>query len=101
MLYPEQDIEMLGDYYIRHVEAMTAEGLHEKSDIAAQLAWRDREIERLKAVVEAAAATRLAGKDLDAAIGTPEFERVYEIAEEASDVFVKAVDAYLAAKGAR
>jgi hypothetical protein len=28
---------------------MTGEGLHAKSDIAAQLAWRDREIDRLRA----------------------------------------------------
>lgn len=30
-----------GGYYSRHVSAMTAEGLHEKSDIAAELAVRD------------------------------------------------------------
>ncbi len=45
-LYPDQDHAALGDLYIRHVEAMTAEGLHAKSDIAAQLAWRDAEIAR-------------------------------------------------------
>jgi hypothetical protein len=48
-LYPEQDHMALGDYYLRHVDAMTGEGLHAKSDIAAQLAWRDREIDRLRA----------------------------------------------------
>ena len=31
----------LEPHYSAHVEAMTAEGLHEKSDIAAELAWRD------------------------------------------------------------
>ena len=35
-----------GNYYIRHVEAMTGEGLYAKSDIAAELGWRDREIDR-------------------------------------------------------
>jgi len=35
-----------GNYYIRHVEAMTGEGLYDKSDIAAELGWRDREIDR-------------------------------------------------------
>lgn len=38
------DIEALdnkGGYYARHVHAMTAEGLTSKSDIAAELAYRD------------------------------------------------------------
>jgi hypothetical protein len=48
-LYHQRDAEELGDYYIRHVGAMTAEGLHAKSDIAAELAHRDREIDRLRA----------------------------------------------------
>ena len=47
--YPEQDHMALGEYYLRHIDRMTAEGLHRKSDIAAQLAWRDREIDRLRA----------------------------------------------------
>lgn len=47
-MYPDQDHTALGELYIRHVEAMTAEGLHAKSDIAEQLAWRDGEIARLK-----------------------------------------------------
>jgi hypothetical protein len=44
MEYAKRDIEQLGEHYIRHVEAMTAEGLHEKSDIAAELAFRDAEL---------------------------------------------------------
>lgn len=51
-LYPEQDHEALGESYIRHVAAMTSEGLHAKSDIAAQLAWRDQRITALAAEVE-------------------------------------------------
>lgn len=35
-------------HYAKHVQAMTAEGLHEKSDIAAELAWRDAQIEGLR-----------------------------------------------------
>lgn len=35
--------------YMDHVQAMTAEKLHSKSEIAAELAGRDREIEQLKA----------------------------------------------------
>ena len=49
--YAERDhmaLDEAGNYYCRHVSAMTAEGLHAKSDIAAELAWRDMEIARLK-----------------------------------------------------
>lgn len=52
--YAKRDIMQLdedGDYYIRHVSAMTGEKLHSKSDIAAELGWRDREIDRLKNVI--------------------------------------------------
>ena len=42
--YAERDIESLdeaGGFYSRHVSAMTAEGLHTKSSIAAELGHRD------------------------------------------------------------
>lgn len=48
--YPTQNpmhLDRKGGYYIRHINAMTAENLHDKSDIAEQLAWRDAEIDRL------------------------------------------------------
>lgn len=45
--YAERNTEQFAKHYAVHVLAMTAEGLHEKSDIAAELAWRDSEIERL------------------------------------------------------
>lgn len=51
-LYPDHNpaqLDIDGNYYIRHVSAMTREGLHAKSDIAIQLGWRDREIDRLRA----------------------------------------------------
>jgi hypothetical protein len=38
----------LEPHYSAHVEAMTTEDLRFKSDIAAELAFRDAEIERLK-----------------------------------------------------
>ena len=41
-------LDKAGGYYVRHVMAMTREGLHAKSHIAAELAWRDAEIDRLK-----------------------------------------------------
>lgn len=42
-------LDKAGGYYHRHVAAMTEEGLHSKSDIAAELAWRDHVIDRLRA----------------------------------------------------
>lgn len=53
--YAERDIVQLdreGDYYIRHVSAMTQEDLHSKSSIAAELAWRDYQIDLLKSELE-------------------------------------------------
>lgn len=47
-LYPPQDPIDLGDYFLRHLSAMTVEGLRSKADIAEQLAWRDRAIDRLR-----------------------------------------------------
>lgn len=49
--YAERDIMALdkhGGHYTRHLSAMTGESLHDKSDIAAELAWRDAEIARLE-----------------------------------------------------
>ena len=42
--YAERDImalDVAGEFYTRHISAMTGEKLHFKSDIAAELAWRD------------------------------------------------------------
>ena len=50
--YAERDIMGLdkqGDHYSRHLSAMTGEGLHDKSDIAAELAYRDARIAQLEA----------------------------------------------------
>ncbi len=38
-----------GGYYCRHVSALTTECLHAKSEIAAELGWRDLQIDRLRA----------------------------------------------------
>lgn len=51
-LYAGRDIRALGSYYMRHVCAMTAEDLHSKSDIAAELAWRDALIDEMLAALE-------------------------------------------------
>ena len=60
-LYAERDIMAMGNYYMRHVDRMTREGLHAKSDIAAELGFRDMEIDRLRARVA----------ELEAAKGEP------------------------------
>ena len=48
-MYPTVDAQALGEHYLRHIQAMTAEGLHDKSAIAEQLAWRDKLLAELKA----------------------------------------------------
>lgn len=47
----DRDLPALGDFYTAHVDAMTREKLHSKSDIAAELAHRDREIALGKAAI--------------------------------------------------
>lgn len=49
--YAHRDIITQGDYYLRHIEAMTREGLHDKGDIAAELAHRDERIAALEALL--------------------------------------------------
>jgi hypothetical protein len=51
--YAERDIIAQGNYYMRHLMAMTAEKLHSKSDIAAELAHRDMVIDDLTRIVYA------------------------------------------------
>ena len=43
--YAKRAVMGIMAHYAKHVQAMTAEGLHEKSDIAAELAWRDAQLE--------------------------------------------------------
>ena len=52
--YRQYDDEWLlnSNSYPTHVCAMTAEQLHSKSDIAAELAWRDDQIAELKAKLD-------------------------------------------------
>jgi hypothetical protein len=46
--YKDRDSIALGQLYVDHVMAMTSEGLHDKSAIADELAWRDLQIKMLK-----------------------------------------------------
>ena len=55
--YAERNIEetkALNDAYCKHINAMTTEDLYSKSDIAAELAWRDVQIEQLTKELEEA-----------------------------------------------
>lgn len=63
--YAERDLmamDIAGNHYCRHVDHMTREQLHSKSDIAAELGWRDMQIAALKAERDALAAENLALK---------------------------------------
>lgn len=53
-LYKDRDImdEKLSGHYVTHLFAMTKEGLHDKTDIAAELAYRDMVIEDLRETIE-------------------------------------------------
>ena len=60
-LYAERDIDGLdedGNFYFKHVMAMTAESLHGKSAIAAELGYRDSRIVELQARLEHAVSQR-------------------------------------------
>jgi hypothetical protein len=77
-----------GGYYIRHVEAMTAEGLHEKSAIAAELAHRDIEIVRLSREVAFYAQRMDALQKIQSKMRDPERKAVCDIlANGSTDVF--------------
>jgi hypothetical protein len=52
-LYAERDHVAQGELFVRHMSAMTGEGLHAKSAIAAELAHRDMEIQMLRAALGA------------------------------------------------
>jgi|1_EtaG_2_1085319.scaffolds.fasta_scaffold275152_1 hypothetical protein len=45
-------VNKASEIYSKHIHAMTSELLHSKSDIAAELAWRDYRIAALKEQLE-------------------------------------------------
>lgn len=54
-LYTKRDpmkLDEQGDFYIKHVSAMTSEKLHSKSDIACELAYRDYVISQLSKALD-------------------------------------------------
>lgn len=52
LIYPNIDPEDYVKHYEVHIDAMTLESLHDKSQIAAQLAWRDARIEELAILLD-------------------------------------------------
>jgi hypothetical protein len=74
--YADRDpmaLDKAGGFYIRHVSAMTREGLHSKADIAAELGWRDMliaSLEEQNAALAAPAAQQFAS-DLLAIVNGP------------------------------
>ena len=51
MLYEERDLDVLGEHFHAHMNAMTNEDLRSKSDIAAELAHRDVELEKCQRLI--------------------------------------------------
>jgi hypothetical protein len=47
-LYEKRDLESLWVLYMQHLRHMTSEALHEKAEIAAELAYRDSVILKLQ-----------------------------------------------------
>ncbi|PPS58852.1 hypothetical protein CRX72_23950 [Pantoea sp. BRM17] len=55
-IYGDRDLmamDISGNHYCRHVDHMTRESLHSKSDIAAELGWRDMQIAALQQKLDA------------------------------------------------
>lgn len=55
-IYGDRDLmamDIAGNHYCRHVDHMTRESLHSKSDIAAELGWRDMQIVALQQKLDA------------------------------------------------
>lgn len=65
--YAERDLmgmDVAGNHYCRHISAMTREGLDSKSDIAAELGWRDMQIAALQQKLEQAESDAQVGLQL-------------------------------------
>ncbi len=43
-----EELDRRGGYFLRHMSAMTGDGLHSKSAIAGELGWRDMQIADLQ-----------------------------------------------------
>ena len=76
-------LDRAGGYYFRHVCAMTREGLHLKSKIAAELGYRDMEIDRLKGELKALTA---AMPEIAEALGDETLTNVSQVATGIRDL---------------
>jgi hypothetical protein len=84
-VYADRDHRALGEHYYRHISAMTGEELHAKTAIAAELAWRDAQIEavtRERDEARAEAASILAELEEQKETAQAESDRWREIAYE-------------------
>ena len=101
-LYTERDIIEQGDYYSRHMSAMTGEGLDRKSDIAAELAHRDIKIDQLQARVAELEARICRTCDGHGMIGGPSYSQPDEGGEPCPDcdafIFRKQAEAVQASR---
>lgn len=52
MIYPDKNPRQFHEHFVKHMDAMTVEKLEGKGGIAVQLAWRDKEIEDGKALLQ-------------------------------------------------
>lgn len=89
-LYAQRDayeLDVAGSFYIRHVSAMTSEGLNSKADIAAELGYRDSVIAKLKADYDKLAAECVA---LKAEAKENKIRGAGEVAYQASQKYMKA-----------
>ncbi|UBB12398.1 hypothetical protein [Pantoea eucrina] len=65
-IYGDRDLmamDISGNHYCRHVDHMTRESLHSKSDIAAELGWRDMQIAALQQKLDAVLAENVVLKE--------------------------------------
>lgn len=92
-------LDKAGGYYTRHVVAMTKEGLHSKSDIAAELAHRDYEIDKLKAQVEQLSILCLAYEDkIPFPVMTKElFEPIFKARNLLAEIKAQAIEDFIVA----
>ena len=101
--YSERDameLDEVGGYYFRHVLAMTAEGLHSKSDIAAELGWRDMQIAALQEQVRALAGEPVAWVCGDEEIRDFKAGREVTIVRDCDDSDLEYLPLYTAAQPA-
>lgn len=93
--YAKRDLmamDVAGNHYCWHVDHMTREKLHSKSDIAAELGWRDMQIAKLTAERDALAAENAMLKDINAWCQTEAFHNMHREFKKAEAIGCPDVD---------